>query len=187
MTCNLILWLMFTPLSLFFLPTYDCYHVKLISTLDSEISQQVQVSNSTLAVVSPQYVGTWMDDCRSSLAAWWCSSMSLYLHGPIITWQWQWLVDKQRQHTVMIILYELLMILSSTVTFPLKRVTIIMYYTYKKISSRPFCPSLSHLSAVHQPCACDCTECVEEMTCHISQHTRPTRNIKYTSQQLIYI
>ena len=60
------------------------------------------------------------------------------------------------------------------------------YCMYEKISSWPFCPSLSHLSAIHQPCACDCTECVEEMTCHISQHTRPTRNIKYASQQLIY-
>ena len=52
-----------------------------------------------------------------------------------------------------------------------------LYHYYEKICSRPFCPSLSHLSAVHQPCACDCTECVEEMTCHISQHTRPARNI----------
>lgn len=95
----------------------------------------------------------------------------------VVSWQ-------QRQHIIMITLYELLMILSSIVTCPPKRVTIIIITRMKKISSRPFCPSLSHLSAVHQPCACDCTECVEEMTCHISQHTRPTRNIKYTSQQL---
>lgn len=111
----------------FFLPTYDCYHVKLISTLNSELNQQVevQVSNSTLAVVSPQYAGTWMDDYRSSLAAWWCSSMSLYLHGPIITLTMTVVSWQQRQHIVMIILYELLMI-RSIVTCALKRATFIV-------------------------------------------------------------
>jgi len=117
----------------FFLLMYDCHHVKLISTLDSEINQQVQFSNSTLAVVSPQYVGTWMDDYRSSLAAWWCSSMSLYLHGPIIKLTMTVVSWQQRQHIVIIILYELLMILSSIITCPLKWVTIILIICIKRL------------------------------------------------------
>ena len=207
--------------------------------MNSEINQQVQVCNSTLSVVSPQYAGTWMDDYRSSLAAWWCSSMSLYLHGPIkkidndsgkLTTKTThchhhplWASDDYNQHsytrsekgyfyskiqlyghplntdTSIIIMDSLLspwgkkaltLFLNSTsliwttinldtfyghLSFCINGLW--LYHYYEKISSRPFCPSLSHLSAAHQPCACDCTECAEEMTCHISQHTQPTRNI----------